>query len=295
MKNIIYPILALLLISCGATKIEILGRNITQKDFCPELGDGKICNPFPYGTPTILQNTRWAFPRSDKNGDSLSIETIAKTYIGGLFVNDVLPSEADDDIQNEYFKRNYIDIHTGSTKIKVKDSLVENFSIDISVQNIVNAIAASKINTITDLLNSHQQTVENELKQKFENIKKEGVTLNLIYHSVKLNGTWFKDFLNNDPLASRVKDSDSLKIKIDLNPILKDSKKEKLSYIGGLGIIQYDGSHLKGIERELDLSVPKALNEYIQSEYKKEIMRNFIKSVPYKFDLVLVSTLGTNK
>lgn len=294
MKNILLLLFTLLFISCTATKIEILGRNVTQKDFCLELGNGKICNPFPYGDPSILQDTRWAFPRIDKNGDSLSIETIAKTYIGGLFAKDVLPVEAEDDIQNEYFKRNYIDIHTGSTNIKVKNSIVKKFGVDASIQNIVDAISASKIKSITDLLNSHQQTVESQLKQKFESIKNEGITLNLIYHSVKLNGTWFKDFLNNDPLALRVKDSGSLIQKINDNSILKSSS-EKLCYIGGLGIVEYDGSYLKGIKSELDLSVPEALNKYIQSEYKKEMTRNFIKNVPYKFDLVLVSTLATNK
>ncbi|QCW99942.1 hypothetical protein FGM00_07455 [Aggregatimonas sangjinii] len=297
MKNYVFLIVLLVhFSSCHAQKkILVLGTKFKQSDLCAELGFAKHCNPFPYGTPLVLQKRRWCFPTKEKsknrttNDETLDIHDIAHKYIGGIMVNQKLPVPAADHLQKAFKEKEYIDIHKASVRITLKDSIINTFDIKGSIDNILSAAVAGEIVGLEKFIEGNFSKVENELSQIYSRIKRKGMRINLVYHSIKLNGNWYKEALNQNPTAIEVLDTTKIKNPLRKHPYLKN---DRLAFIGGMGIIEYDVSSVIDLDKDLDLGIDKTLESILKIQVKRELEREIEKVVPSKYDLVFVSLLA---
>lgn len=289
MNKILIVIFSLAATQLYSQKIKILGTEIDQSQICAELGDAKTCNPCPFGFNRILNDRRWALAgpiNNDKDNLANSndyIITLAKKYIGGFYADDTTPTPASDEVkQLNLYEEGFIDVSSNDIIISIKDSIIKNIDVKVKVDNIIGKLT-NKFGTSLD--SNTISTTKEEVSNFYSNIRNKGIGLNLKYHSVRLNGkflnkvrdetsgTWFN--LTN-PFSKKIEN-------INLN---------KMSFrpIWGMGIIEYDISINETLEKELSLSLPELVSEYVTSTIKKDLNRQINLTVPSRFDLVLVST-----
>ena len=265
-------------------KIRILGTDISQKDLCVELGEGKFCNPFPYGGSVVLNKRRWVFPSIVK-GDTLDIVEISKKYIGGLFVNKNLPVMAEENIQNHYETKNFYDIHSSSISLTLKDSILKTLDFNASIENIISALKKKIKDDNEQISNEEEKEVKESLKNYFSRKRNEGIEVNLVYHSIKLNGNWYRAAMDGDLLATKILNIENV------SPIPGPLSRDSRRFISGMGIIEYSASISESFDKDLRLNTGKIVSKYLELQLQNQLQRSLNSVIPSKYDLLIVSYL----
>lgn len=267
--------LTLLLISCKS--VRVLGTKIKQSDLCIELGSSKTCNPLPFGSPKILNYQRLKFKPVSFTEEGF--KELGSRLIGGLYINTKAVAEAKVKIDTSWIEYDYGSVSRDAVK-KIKKTI----KVELSLSDILDGMIAKGI-----VPADQREETKNVLEPYYNQSVEKEVTLNLIYHSIKLNEKFFDKYSANDPIAIALMNRPT--------SIPNPSKIKTFETIGGLGFIEYRGSVndtiVTGLGGSLDdIASLNKFSKAISTEFKKEVNMSIKRQIPNKLDLVFVSTLS---
>ncbi|AWH75234.1 hypothetical protein DCS32_13995 [Dokdonia sp. Dokd-P16] len=277
MKNFLLGALSLTLLLMSCSSVRVLGTKIKQSDLCIELGSSKTCNPLPFGSPKILNYQRLKFKPVSFTEEGF--KELGSRLIGGLYINTKAVAEANTKIDTSWIEYDY-----GSVSRDAVEKIKKTIKVEISLSDILDGMIAKGI-----FPTSYKDEAQDVLEPYYNQSIEKEVTLNLVYHSIKLNEKFFNKYSANDPIAISLMNRP--------NTISNPSKIKTFETIGGLGFIEYRGSVNDTIVTGLggSLDAVASLNTYskaISTEFKKEVNKSIKRQIPNKLDLIFVSTLS---
>ncbi|MCH8554957.1 MAG: hypothetical protein LAT76_07345 [Schleiferiaceae bacterium] len=280
MKRIILLLISVLVFGSCKNKIVIFDQKFSQKDICADLGYGKKCNPFPYGTPFFFNFQRPSIPVGDSlSANSSTISELLCQFLGGVLVNDYMIAPSQVTLQDDWvyvfepikLEREVTTISQIEFKTLIKD-VMTNSNLDSSLENEIFAFGRKYFN--------------------------DNITIELFYHSINLNGNWYNDFMTGDTNAIKVNTYNNTK-EVRNNRYNPFSKKciafnkvnDKTHFIGGIGAIEYRVSNLEEFKVQFEAKFGNSLGQIAVAEISANIVREVQTkiSVPKRLDVVFAS------